>query len=137
MNLPSDLKEQFPLLSQVINDHQIVYLDSAASSQKPDSVIEAMNDYYRTINANVHRGAYEIAAQATEAMETSRGQIATFIGANSASEIVFTKNATESFNLVARSWGGQNLSEGDTVLITDMEHHANIEIGRASCRERV
>ncbi len=126
MNLPSDLKEQFPLLSQVINDHQIVYLDSAASSQKPDSVIEAMNDYYRTINANVHRGAYEIAAQATEAMETSRGQIATFIGANSASEIVFTKNATESFNLVARSWGGQNLSEGDTVLITDMEHHANI-----------
>ncbi|HJL98414.1 MAG TPA: SufS family cysteine desulfurase [Acidimicrobiales bacterium] len=126
MNLPSDLKEQFPLLSQVINDHQIVYLDSAASSQKPDSVIEAMNDYYRTINANVHRGAYEIAAQATEAMEMSRGQIATFIGANSASEIVFTKNATESFNLVARSWGGQNLSEGDTVLITDMEHHANI-----------
>jgi cysteine desulfurase/selenocysteine lyase len=126
MNLPSDLKEQFPLLSQVINDHQIVYLDSAASSQKPDSVIEAMNDYYRTINANVHRGAYEIAAQATEAMEMSRGQIATFIGANSASEIVFTKNATESFNLVARSWGGQNLSEGDAVLITDMEHHANI-----------
>jgi len=126
MNLPSDLKEQFPLLSQVINDHQIVYLDSAASSQKPDSVIEAMNDYYRTINANVHRGAYEIADQATEAMEMSRGQIATFIGANSASEIVFTKNATESFNLVARSWGGQNLSEGDAVLITDMEHHANI-----------
>jgi len=126
MNLPPDLKDQFPLLSQVINDHQIVYLDSAASSQKPDSVIEAMNSYYRTINANVHRGAYEIAAQATEAMEASRTQIGKFIGANSANEIVFTKNATESFNLVARSWGGQNLSEGDAVLITDMEHHANI-----------
>ena len=126
MNLPSDLKDQFPLLSQIINGHQIVYLDSAASSQKPDSVIEAMNSYYRTINANVHRGAYEIAAQATEAMEMSRGQIAKFIGANSANEVVFTKNATESFNLVARSWGGQNLSEGDAVLITDMEHHANI-----------
>jgi len=126
MNLPFDLKDQFPLLSQVINDHQIVYLDSAASSQKPDSVIEAMNSYYRTINANVHRGAYEIAAQATEAMELSRRQIAKFIGANSANEVVFTKNATESFNLVARSWGGQNLSEGDAVLITDMEHHANI-----------
>jgi len=126
MNLPSDLKNQFPLLSQIINGHQIVYLDSAASSQKPDSVIEAMNSYYRTINANVHRGAYEIAAQATEAMEMSRGQIAKFIGANSANEVVFTKNATESFNLVARSWGGQNLSEGDAVLITDMEHHANI-----------
>ena len=126
MNLPSDLKDQFPLLSQIINGHQIVYLDSAASSQKPDSVIEAMNSYYRTINANVHRGAYEIAAQATEAMEMSPGQIAKFIGANSANEVVFTKNATESFNLVARSWGGQNLSEGDAVLITDMEHHANI-----------
>ena len=126
MNLPFDLKDQFPLLSQVINDHQIVYLDSAASSQKPDSVIEAMNSYYRTINANVHRGAYEIAAQATEAMEMSRRQIAKFIGANSPNEVVFTKNATESFNLVARSWGGQNLSEGDAVLITDMEHHANI-----------
>ena len=126
MNLPSDLKDQFPLLSQIINGHQIVYLDSAASSQKPDSVIEAMNSYYRTINANVHRGAYEIAAQATEAMEMSRGQIAKFIGANSANEVGFTKNATESFNLVARSWGGQNLSEGDAVLITDMEHHANI-----------
>ena len=126
MNLPSDLKARFPLLSQIINGHQIVYLDSAASSQKPDSVIEAMHSYYRTINANVHRGAYEIAAQATEAMEMSRGQIAKFIGANSANEVVFTKNATESFNLVARSWGGQNLSEGDAVLITDMEHHANI-----------
>ena len=126
MNLPSDLKDRFPLLSQIIYGHQSVYLDSAASSQKPDSVIEAMNSYYRTINANVHRGAYEIAAQATEAMEMSRGQIAKFIGANSANEVVFTKNATESFNLVARSWGGQNLSEGDAVLITDMEHHANI-----------
>ena len=126
MNLPTDLKDRFPLLSQIINGHHIVYLDSAASSQKPDSVIEAMNSYYRTINANVHRGAYEIAAQATEAMEMSRGQIAKFIGANSANEVVFTKNATESFNLVARSWGGQNLSEGDAVLITDMEHHANI-----------
>jgi len=126
MSLPPDLKEQFPLLSQVVNNHQIVYLDSAASSQKPAAVIEAMNDYYRTINANVHRGAYEIAAQATEAMESARSRIAKFIGASSANEVVFTKNATESFNLVARSWGGQHLSQGDAVLITDMEHHANI-----------
>ena len=126
MSLPPNLKEQFPLLSQVVNNHQIVYLDSAASSQKPLSVIEAMNSYYRTINANVHRGAYEIAAQATDAMERSRSLIARFIGASSANEVVFTKNATESFNLVARSWGGRHLSEGDVVLITDMEHHANI-----------
>jgi len=126
MSLPSDLKSNFPLLSQTINGHQIVYLDSAASSQKPDVVIETMNHYYRTINANVHRGAYAIAAQATEAMEQARAKLATFIGASSANEIVFTKNATESFNLIARSWGGQNLGPNDVVLISDMEHHANI-----------
>ena len=126
MSLPSDLKSNFPLLSQTINGHQIVYLDSAASSQKPDVVIETMNHYYRTINANVHRGAYEIAAQATEAMEQARAKLATFIGESSANEIVFTKNATESFNLIARSWGGQNLGPNDVVLISDMEHHANI-----------
>ena len=126
MSLPSDLKSNFPLLSQTINGHQIVYLDSAASSQKPDVVIEAMNNYYRTINANVHRGAYQIAAEATEAMEQARAKLATFIGAPSVNEIVFTKNATESFNLIARSWGGQNLGPNDVVLISDMEHHANI-----------
>ena len=101
-------------------------MDSAASSQKPDCVIDAMNNYYETINANVHRGAYEIAAQATEEMEQARRRIASFIGCQSPHEVVFTKNATESFNLIARSWGGSNLSEGDAVLITDMEHHANI-----------
>ena len=126
MTLPSDLKDRFPLLSQIVNGHEIVYLDSAASSQKPDCVIDAMNNYYETINANVHRGAYEIAAQATEEMEQARRRIASFIGCQSPHEVVFTKNATESFNLIARSWGGSNLSEGDAVLITDMEHHANI-----------
>ena len=126
MTLPSDLKDRFPLLSQIVNGHEIVYLDSAASSQKPDCVIDAMNSYYETINANVHRGAYEIAAQATEEMEQARRRIASFIGCQSPHEVVFTKNATESFNLIARSWGGSNLSEGDAVLITDMEHHANI-----------
>mgnify|MGYP001204596585 CR=1 FL=1 len=126
MSLPSDLKSQFPVLSQKVNGHEIVYLDSAASSQKPVAVIEAMNDYYRTINANVHRGAYAIAAQATEAMELARTRVAKFIGASSANEIVFTKNATESFNLIARSWGGNSLGPTDAVLISDMEHHANI-----------
>ena len=126
MTLPSDLKHRFPLLSQIVNGHNIVYLDSAASSQKPDCVIDAMNRYYETINANVHRGAYEIAAQATEEMEQARKRIANFIGCDSPHEVVFTKNATESFNLIARSWGGSNLSQGDAVLITDMEHHANI-----------
>ncbi len=126
MTLPSDIKAHFPLLSEIINGHTIVYLDSAASSQKPLEVIEAMNSYYKTINANVHRGAYEIAAKATDAMEDARAQTASFIGANSPNEVIFTKNATEAFNLLARSWGGANLGEGDVVLISDMEHHANI-----------
>lgn len=126
MTLPSDIKSHFPLLSEIINGHTIVYLDSAASSQKPLEVIEAMNSYYKTINANVHRGAYEIAAKATDAMEDARAQTASFIGANSPNEVIFTKNATEAFNLLARSWGGANLGKGDVVLISDMEHHANI-----------
>ncbi len=120
------VKAQFPLLQRSVHGHPIVYLDSAASSQKPAAVLDAMDDYYRTINANVHRGAYEIAAAATERMESARADIARFISAPSANEIVFTKNATESMNLVARSWGGSNLGSADAIVLTEMEHHANI-----------
>lgn len=104
----------------------VVYLDSAASSQKPQSVLDAMDEFYTTYNSNVHRGAYRLATLATDAVETGRQSVARFINATSASEIVFTKNATESINLVARSWAGANLGAGDAVLITEMEHHANI-----------
>ena len=126
MTIPWNIKEQFPLLSRTVNDKPIVYLDSAASSQKPEAVLSAMDAYYRQVNANVHRGAYTIAAEATEQMETARSDIAKFINAYSANEIIFTKNATEAFNLVARSWGVRNLGPDDAILITDMEHHANI-----------
>ena len=126
MTIPSNIKEQFPLLSRTVHGKPIVYLDSAASSQKPDAVLSAMDTYYKQVNANVHRGAYAIAAEATEQMETARSDIARFINADSANEIIFTKNATEAFNLVARSWGVRNLGEDDAILITDMEHHANI-----------
>ena len=126
MTLPLNVKEQFPLLSRTVNDKPIVYLDSAASSQKPEAVLSAMDTYYRQVNANVHRGAYAIAAEATEQMESARSDIAKFINAYSANEIIFTKNATEAFNLVARSWGVRNLGPDDAILITDMEHHANI-----------
>ena len=126
MTLPLNVKEQFPLLSRTVHDKPIVYLDSAASSQKPEAVLSAMDTYYRQVNANVHRGAYTIAAEATEQMETARSDIAKFINAYSANEIIFTKNATEAFNLVARSWGVRNLGPDDAILITDMEHHANI-----------
>ena len=126
MSLPADLKSQFPLLERRVHGKPIVYLDSASSSQKPLRVLDAMDDYYRTVNANVHRGAYEIAAQATDRMEHARDAVAAFVGAASSSEIIFTKNATEAINLVARSWGATNLGPGDAVLLTEMEHHANI-----------
>ena len=124
--LGSGVRAHFPLLGRTVRDRPIVYLDSAASSQKPRCVLDAMNDFYETINANVHRGAYEIAAQATEAMEAARRAVARFVNAPSPAEIIFTKNATEAVNLVARSWGGANLGPGDAVVITEMEHHANI-----------
>ena len=124
--LGSAVRAQFPLLGRTVRDRPIVYLDSAATSQKPRCVLDAMNDFYETINANVHRGAYEIAAQATEAMEAARRAVARFVNAPSPAEIIFTKNATEAVNLVARSWGGANLGPGDAVVITEMEHHANI-----------
>ena len=120
------IKADFPLLNRQVNDHQIVYLDSAATSQKPRLVIDTLDRYYEEINANVHRGAYHIAELATSATEDARARIQRFIGAPSASEVIFTKNATEAINLIAYSWGRANLNESDAILITALEHHANI-----------
>ena len=121
------IRADFPILEREIKGRRMVFLDSAASSQKPTSVLEAMDTYYETINANVHRGVYEIAEAATNAMENARMRVGRFIGApRPATEVIFTKNATESLNLVARSWGAANLGPGDAVLITQLEHHANI-----------
>lgn len=116
----------FPILSQEVHGRRLVFLDSAASSQKPAPVLAAMDEYYETTHANVHRAAYHLAEAATNAMESARSRVAAFIGSTSASEIVFTKNATESLNLVARSWGESNLGPGDAVVLTQLEHHANI-----------
>ncbi|MEX1217841.1 MAG: cysteine desulfurase [Acidimicrobiales bacterium] len=120
------IKEQFPLLSRDVHGKPIVYLDSAATSQKPFAVLEAMDTYYRTINSNVHRGVYMIAEEATNQMEIARDRLRDFLGARSSSEIIFTKNATESLNLVALGWGRANLVAGDIVVLSHMEHHANI-----------
>jgi len=120
------IKADFPLLKQEVNGQPIVYLDSGATSQKPRQVLDTLDRYYEEINANVHRGAYHIAEQATSAMEDAREAVQRFIGAPSTSEIIFTKNATEAINLVAYSWGRANLTEGDAILITALEHHANI-----------
>ena len=107
--LPVGLKDDFPVLRQLVHGRPIVYLDSGNTSQKPQSVIDAMTHYYEVDNANVHRGSYELAVRATAAIEGARAKVARFINAPSASEVIFTKNATEAMNLIARSWGGANL----------------------------
>ena len=120
------IKDDFPILARQINGKPLIYLDSANTSQKPNQVIDAMADYYRQHNANVHRGSYQLAVEATDALENARDKVKAFINAPDRREVVFTKNATEAVNLVAQTWGRANLSEGDTVVVTEMEHHANI-----------
>ncbi len=122
-----NLKTDFPVLQRKIhNNFPLVYLDSAATSQKPTSVIETMADYYRKMNANIHRGVHTLAEEATAAYESARLKVAEFIGATTSQEIIFTRNTTESINLVAKTWGQTNLNPGDVILLTEMEHHSNL-----------
>ena len=120
------LRSDFPLLRRVVNGHPLTYLDSGATSLTPRTVLEAMDVYYSRHHSNVHRGVYQTAAEATEAYEGGRADVARFIGAASPDEVVFTKNATESFNLLARAWGTAHLKEGDVVVLSEMDHHANL-----------
>ena len=123
----AEVRKDFPILE--VDAHPgvpLVYLDSAASSQKPTAVIEAMNAYYRSYNANVHRGIHRLSEDATNAYEGARQRIANFINAPSIEQVIYTRNATEAFNLVAATWGRVNLRPGDEILLTEMEHHANI-----------
>jgi len=120
------IRRDFPILQQEINGHRFVYLDSASSSQKPQVVLDAIDSYYREYNANVHRGIYTIGEKATAEYEKARAKVARFINAPDAHEIVFTRNATEAINLVAYSWGRKNISRGDAIVLTEMEHHANL-----------
>lgn len=120
------IRQDFPILNQMVNGKPLVYLDSAASSQKPVAVLEALDTYYREYNANVHRGIYYISEKASEAYETARKKVGRFINARSWREIIFTRNATESINLVAFTWGQANIKAGDVILTSEMEHHANL-----------
>jgi cysteine desulfurase/selenocysteine lyase len=120
------IRKDFPVLEQRQDGRRLVFLDSAASSQHPRPVLDAMTTFYETSYANVHRGVYQLAERATQAYEGARAKVAAFIGAGSPAEVVFTKNATEAVNLVAGSWGRANLGPGDAVVLTLMEHHANI-----------
>lgn len=120
------IRQDFPILHQSVNGKPLVYLDSAASSQKPLAVIQAMDEYYRAYHANVHRGIYQLSEKATEAYEAARRKVARFINARSWREIIFTRNATEAINLVAYAWGRHNITARDKILVTEMEHHANL-----------
>lgn len=122
----SHLRDDFPILQREINGRPLVYLDSASSTQKPVQVIDAVDDYYRNHHANVHRGAYTLAEEATELYEGARRTIAAFVNAATAREIVFTRGTTTGINTIAYGWGLYNLREGDRIVLTTMEHHANI-----------
>ena len=121
-----EIRADFPILARRIDGKPLAYLDNGATSQKPLAVIEAMDDYYRRYNSNVHRGVHTLSEEATAAYEEARLRVGRFINAPSEKQIVITSGTTESINLVANSWGRANLGPGDEVLITEMEHHSNI-----------
>src|SRR3954463_3328979 len=129
-----DVRADFPILGREIEGKRIVYLDSAASAQKPESMLQAMDRFYRTSYANVHRGVYTLAQEATDAFEGAREKVAAFVGGE-AQTTIFTRNATEALNLVANAWGRDNLGPGDVVLVTEMEHHSNLVPWQMVCNE--
>lgn len=120
------IRRDFPILNRQVHDKPLVYLDNAATSQKPEVVLNVLDDYYRRYNANVHRGVHTLSEEATAAYERARLQVGRFINAASEKEVIFTRGTTEGINLVAQTWGRANLGPGDEVLITEMEHHSNI-----------
>jgi cysteine desulfurase/selenocysteine lyase len=126
MDLGARIRDDFPLLRRTVGGKRLVYLDSAATSQKPRVVLDALIEYYHDYNANVHRGIYRIAEEATARYEASRAKVAAFLGAQRPEEIVFTRGTTEAINLVATAWGRAHVRPGDEILLTVMEHHSNI-----------
>ena len=130
------IRRDFPILQRLVHGRPLVYLDSAATTQKPRSVIEALARYYAETNANIHRGIHALAEEATALYERTRQRTARFIGAPSPKSIVFTRNATEAINLVARAWGSRNLREGDEILSSQMEHHSNLIPWQMLAREK-
>ena len=130
------IREDFPILRKKVHNKNLVYLDNAATTQKPTYVIDRVNKYYTTMNANIHRGVHALSQEATEAFEGARIQIKQFINALGKNEIVFTRGTTESINLVASSYGRTNIKEGDEIIISQMEHHSNIVPWQLLCKEK-
>jgi cysteine desulfurase/selenocysteine lyase len=120
------VRKDFPILGEEVRGQPLIYFDNAATTQKPCAVLDALQHYYQHNNANVHRGLHELSSRATEAYETARQRVASYLGAASADEIVFTRGTTESINLVAQAWGGKFIHAGDVILLTEMEHHSNL-----------
>ncbi len=120
------IRDEFPILNQQVNGHPLVYLDNAATTQKPRAVMSALDRFYARDNSNVHRGLHALSMRATDDYEGARARVARFINAQAPEEVVFTRGTTESINMVASSWGGANLRKGDVILLTEMEHHSNI-----------
>lgn len=129
------VRQDFPILHQLIHDQPLAYLDSAASAQRPVQVIEAIAEYYRRDHANVHRGVHQLSQRATDAFEGAREKVRRFVNAASVKEIIFTRGTTESINLVAQSWGRANVRAGDDIVITHLEHHANIVPWQMLCEQ--
>jgi len=130
------IREFFPILNRELNDKRLVYLDNAATSQKPQVVIDALSNYYSHYNANIHRGIHTLAEEATAAYESTRVTVRKFINAAFPEEIIFTRGATEGINLVAYTWGRQNINAGDEIIISGMEHHSNIVPWQILCEEK-
>lgn len=130
------IRRDFPILARKVHGRRLVYLDNAATTQKPRQVLKAIVDYYRMRNANVHRGAYTLAVEATEAYEAARATVAAFVNAWSPDGVVFTRGTTEAINLVAGSWGRANVQAGDTVVVTAMDHHSNLVPWQILCQEK-
>jgi len=130
------LRADFPLLERQEHGRRLVYLDNAATTQKPDAVLHAIADYYRTTNANVHRGAYSLAIRATEAYEAARAKLAGFVNAWTPEGVVFTRGTTEAINLVAGSYGRAHVGRGDTIVVTAMDHHSNLVPWQILCQEK-
>ena len=130
------IRQEFPVLNRKVKGRQLIYLDNAATTQKPQRVISALDYYYKNLNANIHRGIHTLAEEATAAFEETRDAVKEFIGAGSREEIIFTKGTTEGINLVAYSWGRKNIRAGDEIIISNMEHHSNIVPWQLLCEEK-
>lgn len=133
---PALVRRDFPIFERAVGGGPLVFLDSAASAQKPRQVIETISEFYETSYANIHRGLYRLSTESTRRYEGAREKAARFLGAAEAREIIFVRNATEAINLVARAWGGENVGEGDEVVVTAMEHHANIVPWQMLCEAK-